>query len=130
MRNHKVIPKYITPQKFYNDLHIGSVKDTIVSDNMEKLAHDMIISEIIEDGKENIVVNGVNIFVVERDCNDMYDVELVKKGKKVKDSDLSVILMKEGLWYVPVYYIDKESDKKIGLYNTNHPVIQKLLEEV
>lgn len=130
MKSHKVIPKYITPQKFYSDLGIGSVRDTAVDDKIQKIARDMVIYEIVEDGKETKVVDGVNIFIVERDCNDMYDVNLVKKSKKSKDSDLSVILMKEGLWYVPVYHIDKETDKKIGLFENNHPIIKKLLEEV
>jgi SAM-dependent methyltransferase len=130
MRSHKVIPKYITPQKFFNDLGVGPIRDTVVSDKIDELAHKMIVSEINDNDEEKVVVDGVNIFIVERDCNDAYDVELVKKNnKKIKDTDLSVILMKEGLWYVPVYYIDDE-DKRIGLFESSHPVIKKLLDEV
>lgn len=130
MKSHKVIPKYITPQKLYSDLGVGPIKDVNISDNIDKIAKDMVISEIVEDGKENKVIDGLNIFIVERDCNDMYDVDLIKKGKKIKDSDLSVILMKEGLWYVPVYHIEKETGKRIGIFETNHKIIQKLLDEV
>lgn len=130
MKSHKVIPKSITPQKFYSDLGIGPVKDKMVDDKINNIARDMVIYEVVEDGKEKKVVNGINIFVVERDCNDMYDVELIAKSKKMKESDLSVILMKEGLWYVPVYHIEEDTNKKIGLFETSHPVIQKLLNEV
>lgn len=130
MKSHKVIPRYITPQRFYSDLGVGYIKDDEIDNQIQKVAHDMIIYEIVEGGATTKVIDGVNIFVVERDCNDTYDVDLIKRSKKVKNTDTSVILMKEGLWYVPVYYIDKETNKKIGLFDTAHPVIQKLLEEV
>ena len=130
MKNHKIIPKTVTPQKLFSDLGIGVVKDILVDDKIKKIAKEMVISEIVENGKETTVVDGLNIFIIERDCNDQYEVDLVKKGKNIKDKDLSVILMKEGLWYVPVYWIDKESGKKLGIFETSHPVIKKLLDEV
>lgn len=130
MRSHKIIPKYITPQKFYKDLGLGAIRDVHVDDKIYNIAKSMIISEIVDDQTENVVVDGLNIFVVERDCNDIYDVSLVQKSKKMKKSDLSVVLMKEGMWYVPVYFIDKDTDKRIGLFESTHPVVQQLLSEV
>jgi hypothetical protein len=37
--------------------------------------------------------------------------------------------MKEGSWYVPIYYKDKD-DKKIGLFEFSHPLIQKMMNEI
>ena len=141
MRNEKIIPKSITPQQFYRDLGLNAIKDDVVDDNLTSIAKKMIVENEVEGGNPfgnkreskleiKTMVNGINIFVIERDCNDYYDVNLVKKGKSVSDTDKSVILMKEGAWYVPVYYTNTETGKKVGLFEGSHPVIQKLLEEV
>ena len=128
MRSHRVIPHTIKPNKFYNDLGIGAVDDTKVADKMQNIANNMIVSEIIDEREKN-VIDGVNVFVVERDCNDFYDVDLVEKKSKRKNN-MSIILMKEGQWYVPVYYVDQESHKKIGLFQNDHELIKKLMTEV
>lgn len=135
MRSHKIIPKTITPQKFYSDLGIGGIKDNNVDNKLSVISKKMIVENEIVDSKDpdkvkiTTMIDGVNIFLVERDCNDFYDVDVVKKSNKIGKNDLSVILMKEGNWYVPIYY-KGEDDKKIGLFETSHSVIQKLLEEV
>lgn len=137
MRSHKIIPKSISPQRFYSDLGLGPIPDEKVNDKLPLIAKKMVVENEVQDtknpGKSRVttMIDGVNIFIVERDCNDSYDVDLVKKenSAKISKSDLSVILMKEGQWYVPLYFKD-DDDKKIGLFETSHPVIQKLLEEV
>jgi hypothetical protein len=133
MKSHKVIPKNVSTFELFNDLNIGKVTDKFVDKQINKISKNMIISEINEFNKEQVIVDGINIFIVERDCNDYYDVSVVKKSNKIRENDLSVVLMKEGLWYVPVYHIEQNIEpigKKNGLFNTNHSVIQALLEEL
>jgi hypothetical protein len=127
LKSHKVIPNNITPKTFYSDVGIGSINDKKINQYITKLSN-ITVYEKIEDQKESKVINGLDIYIIERDCNGMYDVDLTKTKKTKKN--LSIVLMKEGLMYAPVYYIDPETDKKIGLYDTNHHVIKKLFEEV
>jgi hypothetical protein len=136
MRSHKIIPRSINPQRFFNDLGVGSIKDTIADSKLQTLADKLIVENEIESVKNSsktkitTMIDGVNIFVIERDCNDFYDVELIKKSSGLSKKDKSVILMKEGAWYVPVYYTDSQTQEKIGLFSSTHPVVKKLMEEV
>lgn len=137
MKSHKIIPRSISPQRFFKDLGLGAIPDQKANDKLPLIAKKMIVENEIQDYKNpdnpivTTMIEGVNIFVIERDCNDYYDVDLIKKNEngKLQKDDLSVILMKEGQWYVPVY-LKNDDDKKIGLFETSHPVIQKLLEEL
>ena len=136
MRSHKIIPKSISPKQFFDDLGLGPIKDSRADDRLGKLAKSIIVENEIENEKDHdkmktvTMINGVNIFVIERDCNDYYDVTLVQKGKIMSLDDKSVILMKEGAWYVPIYYNDQVTGKRVGLFEQAHPVIQKLLDEI
>jgi hypothetical protein len=38
--------------------------------------------------------------------------------------------MKEGTWYVPVYYLDDVEQKRVGMYDMNHTIIKQMLENV
>lgn len=134
MRSHKVIPKTISPVRFCSDLGIGFIKDSEIDKKLSRVAKDIIIHHSVnkDSGHEEIktVIDGINIFVVERDCNDAYDIDLVQKSKKISSKDSAIILMKEGAWYVPVYYLDPESSKRIGIFNMDHPIIKKMMDEL
>jgi hypothetical protein len=129
MRNQRIIPKTIFANKLYKDLGIEMKKD-IDLDSFNKISRKIIIEHITEDDKSEIIVDGLNIFVVERDCNDNYDIDLIKKDKKIKDDDLSIILMKEGYLYVPLYSIDKETGKRVGIMKTTNQIVQQMISEL
>lgn len=124
LKNHKVIPK-IDPEKLCKDINIKFKRDNDI--DLADLSKNIIIEHSLENGATEHILNGVNIFIVERDCNDIYDIDLIQKHKKINDA---VILMKEGLLYVPVYYIDPETQKKVGIFEMSHPIIQQMLQEV
>lgn len=75
------------------------------------------------------MVDGLNIFVVERNCNDEYDIDIIQKNKKIKNKDLSIILMKEGNWYVPLYSLTKDR-KRTGIYSSDNVIIKKMIDEI
>jgi hypothetical protein len=136
LRSHKIIPRYITPDKMCSDLGINFMKDNDVDSKLEQISKKIVIEHVIDhdnkhkDVETEKVLDGLNIFVVERDCNDMYDIDLIKKNKKISANDTAVILMKEGNWYIPVYYVNPETQKRVGLYEMSHPVIQKMMDEI
>lgn len=135
LQKHSVIPKTISPEKMCSDLGISMVNDNNVSDNLNKIAKHIIIEHVIDDKKDEKqsiekIIDGLNIFIVERDCNNAYNVDLIKNKKKISDNDSAIILMKEGTLYVPIYYNDSQTISKTGLYEMNHSVIKKLQQEL
>ena len=133
LKNHKVIPKSLSPEKFCSDIGIPLVTDTYAEDDLSTLAKKIIIDHVVEGGKKNKVekvLDGINIFVIERDCNDSYDIDLIKKNKKLDKKDYAIILQKDGSWYTPIYYIDKDDDKRVGLFEMSHPIIKKMLADM
>lgn len=132
LKNHHIIPHSVSPQKLFGELGLNMPKDdTIHSSKIGSFVKNINIEHIIDEEKQTTeMINGLNVFVVERDCNDEYNVELIKKSKKTKDDDLAIIMMKEGTWYVPVYSINQESHERMGLYKMSNPVIQQLMNDL
>jgi SAM-dependent methyltransferase len=138
LKSHKIIPKSISPDKMCSDLGISLIKDNDIEVNssLSKIAKSIVIEHVVDfddkkkDKEVEKVLDGLNVFIVERDCNDVYDVDLIKKSKKVSKDDTAVILMKEGTWYIPVYYVNPQTQKRTGLYEMSHSVIQKMMDEL
>jgi hypothetical protein len=137
MKNHRIIPKSIPLEKFCDDLGIGLVRDKDIDNKLKTIAKSIIVEHSIsnDEGRHRIektetVIDGLNVFIIERDCNDNYDVDLIKKSKKISSDDKAIILMKEGTWYVPVYYLDDIEQKRVGMYDMNHTIIKQMLENV
>ena len=133
LKNHKIIPKSIKPKSLCNDIGIKFTKDTNIGNKLNDIGKKLVVSHLVTYNNEEIkknILEGVHVFVVERDCNDDYDIDLIKKSQEINPSDKSVILMKEGTWYVPVYYLDDDKEQRTGLYNMDHHVIQELLKNI
>lgn len=133
MSNHRIIPKHVTCSELFKDLGTGLIKDhELKKSDLNKIATSFVIEHEIGDNEISNVkmaINGMNIFVVEKNCNDEYECSLIKKNDKLNSDERAIILRKEGDMYVPVYKNIK-SGKKVGLFRINHPVIQKLLENI
>jgi len=135
MKSHKIIPKMISAHDFSNDLGFKNSKDTYVHNKLHDVAKNIVIYNSVYNeksgkSKDELAIDGLNVFVVERDCNDNYDIDLIQKNKHLSSSDAFSILMKEGNWYVPVYYNDEESGKRIGIFNKSHHIVKRMLEEI
>lgn len=131
LKNHQIIPK-ISPADLFGELGVKMPKDDILEHSkIKSLIKNINIEHVIDDQKGTTeIINGLNVFVIERDCNDDYDVELIKKSNNVRDDDLAIIMMKEGTWYVPVYNIDENTHERMGLYTMGNPIIQQLMNEI
>lgn len=137
LQSHGIIPKTLIPKNLSRDLGLQDVKDEDIKSNINSIAGKIIIEHNIESHKTERIIDGLHIFTVERDCNDDYDISLTSKEtksgktpKKIKKNDRCVILMKEGLLYVPVYHIDSESGQKTGIFTGDHPIIIKMLDDM
>lgn len=128
LHNHSIIPKSICMNKLYKDIGIKIISDIDIQEKLSKICNKIIIEHDLGRNRKDKVINGLNIFVVERNCNDIYDIDLYSSTGQYENRRASIILMKEGTWYVPVYSI--EDGKKLGLFGKNHYIIDQLLREI
>ncbi len=122
---HKVIPKIVKPDEFMKDIGL-SVKTDVDVDNkyIKSISNKLIINHEVQNKVENIL-DGVNIFVVERDCNNFYDIEYCLKNKDKKGKAL--ILMKEGGLYKPIMKKEPAGKGVKGIFKMSDDMIQHLL---
>jgi hypothetical protein len=143
--SHGILPKTMNVIDFAKDMKIKKIIEDIditndyINDISTKIKIDHELD--MKNGKsiKKNVINGVNIFIVERDCNNFYDVSCTSHTSNTDNDEnkICIIMMKEGDLYKPVMRIDenngngKSNNKKIvkGLYNINDPMIIHLLEE-
>ena len=128
LRSHGVIPKTLNPIRFYKDFDIKLIKDKDIDvPDIKNIAKKLVIYNDIDVGGKvasELVLNGLNVFVVERDCNDDYDTDFIAKGKYT-DRDKAIILMRDGDFYKPVYR--KQGDKKRGLFKMSDDLIKEMI---
>ena len=127
LKAHNMIPEHISTKELYNDISFEYVKDNKINrEKIENVGKKMIIEHQVND-KSEIKVNGLNIFVVQRDCNNESNISLYNdkfiKGRK------SIILMKDGNLFAPVYKIDKDGRVR-GMFNKSDPLVEWMLEEI
>ena len=141
MRNGGVIPKPVTVEELFRDLELGLVKDeNLDMEEMERIGGGVIINHEVPVGggkiKNQLVLNGLNIFVVERDCNSQYDIELMGEGNSIggggnkKSTKNYIILMKEGLVWTPVYYVNPQTGGRQGILDEGDELVKEMMERV
>lgn len=132
LKNHHIIPHSVSPQDLFNELGLNIPKDDIIEkSNLGSFVKNINIEHVIDEQKQTTeLINGLNVFIVERDCNDEYNVDLIKKSKKIKEDDLAIIMMREGTWYVPVYSVDQTTNDRVGLFKMTNPTIQQLMNDL
>ena len=126
MVSHSMIPKAIRVNEFVEDQGMACKTDVDTDTGyIRELAQKMTIDHEIG-GKIQNVVKGLSIYVVERDCNDFYDVEFTKtNGSKSKNrNNRAVILMKEGMTYKPVMRREEKGIR--GMFKCSDPLIREL----
>ena len=127
--SHSIFPKSLKPSQFMDDVEL-KIKDDqdITDDYIKEITSKVIINHsIMEKGQEKVknVLNGLNIFIVERDCNNFYDITCSVKNN-YKGSDRAVVLMKEGGLYKPL--MRKEDANVKGVFKMEDPMIEYLIQ--
>lgn len=128
--SHSILPKSLHVDEFVSDLGMKLVEDHEVSDDyLHDITKKAVINNEIMDekGKSKVenVLDGLNIFFVERDCNNFYDITYSIK-KNNKGSDRAVILMKEGNLYKPL--LRKENKGMKGIFRLKDEMVGYLME--
>lgn len=147
--SHSILPKSLSVEEFANDFGFDLVKDIdVTNDYIHELSKKLIINHEIVDGNKSKIqnlLNGLNLFLVERDCNNFYDItysmmnQTKKSNKDVNDNDdnantnantkansKAIVLMKEGSLYKPI--MRKEPKGIKGIIRMKDEMIQQLIE--
>ena len=127
LKSHNIIPNHVPPKELYEDISIIYEKDNKKDrPKIEKVGKKMIVEHTTDKDTE-VKVNGLNIFILERDCNDepvimLYNDDFTK-GRK------AIILMKDGNLYSPLYKIDDDG-KVRGMFNKTDPLVEWMNEQL
>jgi hypothetical protein len=90
---------------------------------IKKICNKLLIQHEIE-GKVKTALDGVNVVVLERDCNDNIDVTKITKNKTNED-DKTIVLMRDGNLYLPVYLNDEHMNRT-GIFNDDHDLLKEI----
>jgi SAM-dependent methyltransferase len=129
LRTHKLIPSTYRLEDLFKDFKL-TIKHDVDIDNkyLNNISNNISIFNSIktENGVKNKhVLDGLNVVVVEKDCNNHYDVELIKKTSSGK-RDKAIIIFKDNNEYRPVYRIEDET-KRRGIYTMDDSLVKQLL---
>jgi SAM-dependent methyltransferase len=132
LRTHKLIPKTYATDNLFKDFNLPVKHDNdLDEDYMKKVCTKLNISHQLKglDGSTvtKQVIDGINIFVVEKDCNGELDIDIIEKQKKTNKKTKALVFYKDGSNYTPVYQIHEETKKK-GIFNMSETLIQDLIE--
>ena len=127
LKNSGIIPKSIPVNKFYKEIQIEMVKDQEFNqktyDKLNKslvIAHDYSASELSTEE----ALNGINIMVIKKDCDDKTIVEKYGPRSKINQNIPSVILYHDGNKYCPIYKV--QDHNVVGMFDSKMKFIKDL----
>lgn len=127
LKKENLIPKTEKLETFCDNMDIEFVDDLQIDDHFENVAKNLVIYIQDVDSKPKKVLNGLNILLAERNCNDEYDVNVIRKNdKKIKPNDQAIILIKEGALYAPLYAISEGGNT--GLFQMDNDIVKQFIE--
>ena len=129
--SHRLIPKDVKVDEIIKNLDLEVNQDhEIDNDYIAELAEKVIINHVIVDDKDREktenVLDGLNILIVERDCNNFYDTQYTKP-KNASSDTRAVVIVKEGTLYKPIMRIEQNGGMR-GLFKNTDPMIIHLMD--
>jgi hypothetical protein len=146
--SHGILPKSVEVEEFVKSMNLGVLKDEeVTNEYIHDLCDSIVIKHEIDENdkidktdKTNVktILNGLAMFMVERDCNNFYDITYCKprsdtkisRTKTAKKSNSehtrAIVLMKEGEFYRPLMRQDIKGLK--GLISLKDQMILDMME--
>jgi DNA-directed RNA polymerase subunit L len=122
LTSHGIIPKSISVEEFAKEYDVDMKKDSKINSKfIKKLGSKLEINHDIE-GKIRNVMDGLNFYIVERDCNNHYDIDCYHSKSNTK----SMIMMREGDSYRPIMKV--QNKKRKGIFKNSDKLIDYLNE--
>lgn len=122
LTSHGIVPKSVNVEEFIDELGFEYTKDSKINSKFIKnLGSKLEINHDI-DGKVKKILDGLDFYVVERDCNNHYDIDCYYSKGNTK----SMVMMREGDSYRPLMKVDK--NKKKGIFKNKDDLVDYLKE--
>jgi hypothetical protein len=135
LKSHKLIPATYEIENLFNDLKLSVKHDKdIEEDYLKNISKNMYISHQIKTisgaEKTKIFIDGLNIFIVEKDCNGNYDVDIIEGKNKPNKKTKTIVLYKDNSTYMPIYIIEEINgeNKRRGIFDKDDDIIKDLIE--
>lgn len=117
LQTNKIIPSSVGVETFYNDLDINIIDDDELTKKSINNLNKRLSVEHTFDDHSDVVLNGLNIVVIEKDCDGINTSVYSKGRKKINPDNKGILLMYDGATYKPMY---KVKDNKInGMFRSN-----------
>lgn len=128
LRSHQIIPQSVTPFQLCRDLELDMLDDSDITKDsiIKKIGKKIVIYHQNGGNAEGEkIIDGLNIVIAQRDCNDNYITKNIKKSSSNVNSQ-TIILLKESNWYAPIYSIDANTQEKNGVFEYDDEVMKVL----
>ena len=123
MVSHSMIPKTVKVNEFVEHQGAEFMNDVDADDSyIRDLASHLTVDHDVE-GTVKRVMDGLDLYLLERDCNNFYDVSYVK-GCADRKKGRAIVLMKEGMLYKPLMRREEKGIR--GMFRTSDPLISYL----
>ena len=120
LESHSIIPKSVSYQELTNSFGVDCLNDNeIKKEYILSLGKKAIIDHELEDDKQKNVLNGLNISIIEKDCNDFYDI--TNYGNKYNKT---ILLVKDKNLYRPL--LQNFKDKSKGVFKKSDDIVEYL----
>jgi len=131
LKNHKIIPENTSMMEFCEDINYQACSDTGIDKKaITELNKNLIIKHDYADSdvSSEMALNGANIIILKKDCDDKTIVEKHGCGAKGNISRMApfIILYHDGSKYYPIYKL--KEDGFIGMYDDKMDFINTILK--
>lgn len=126
LRNEGIIPKSTNFETFYKDMNYNPIQDENLDEaGLKKLVNNLIIGHNDSDDTE-VVLNGINLIVLNKECNGL-DISTYCKNGKFNSHIPSIILYNDGTFYNPIYRV--KDGKNNGLFDSRMKFVKKIVRD-
>ena len=125
LKTNKVIPQTVSVPEFYNDISFElTPDDKFNKTKIKKLGDSLIVKHSFADSNlsTEAAINGVNLMIVQNDCDGSTVEPYFNKNKK---SNPAAVLYYDGERYYPVYKI--KDGNYSGMFNMDRKFIKNIL---
>jgi hypothetical protein len=115
-----LIPDTLTLVDFISDFELNVPDSELSSDELYNL-NKKIVLEHDNNKKQVIVIDGLNYILIEKNCNDEYEVFINKTSDNANSK--TIVIMKIDDKYSPLFH--KRDNAYIGIFNNSDDFIEK-----
>lgn len=120
-----MIPKSVSKEEFFGEIHEDNAIDSAI---MKKVAKDIIVKHENESGETIQILNGVNLVVLEKDCNGAQECYHYGKRTSPIKKDKTIMLYRGKKAFYPVAM--KKGEEYTYIHDTKDKTLMKVLENL